>query len=69
MEVVKLKMDEAIFVDLIKSGQLQFRDVEVIQIEPNDYDYSDNEKWVEAKSASTKAYKKLKEIEFKIRNQ
>jgi len=67
VEVIKLKMDVQIFNDLIKSGHLQMSDVDIQQIEPNDYDYSSSDKWVEAKKESTKAFKKLKEIEFKLR--
>lgn len=68
MEVIKLKMDVLIFNDLIKSGHLQMSDVDIQQIEPNDFDYSDDTKWQELKKASTRAFKKLKEREFNLRN-
>jgi len=61
-------MNVLIFNDLIKSGHLQMNDVDIQQIEPNDFDYSFDTKWQEAKKASSKAFKKLKEIEFKLRN-
>lgn len=67
MEIVKLKMDALVFSDLIKSGHLQMSDVDIQQIEPNDFDYSGDTKWQEAKKASSKAFKKLKEIEYKLR--
>jgi len=68
MEIIKLKMDVQIFNDLIKSGHLQMRDVDIQQIEPNDFDYSSDTKWQELRKASTKVFKKLKEREFKLRN-
>lgn len=68
MEIVKLKIDALIFQDLIKSGHLNINDVDVQQIEPNDFDYSFSTKWQEAKKASLKAFKKLKEIEYKLRH-
>lgn len=68
MEIIKLKMDVLIFNGLIKSGHLQMSDVDIQQIEPNDFDYSFDTKWQEARKESSKAFKKLKEIEFKLRN-
>jgi len=41
---------------------------DIIRVEPKDFDYSHDERWKMAKYASTKAYKKLKEIESNIRN-
>ena len=66
-EMVKLKIESVLFKELIKAGSITMADVEVIQIEPNDFDYSTDTKWLEAKSDSSKAYRKLKEIEFNIR--
>ena len=43
-------------------------DIEVKKVEPDEYDYSDDEKWQLLKKESTKAYIKLKEREFKIRH-
>ena len=68
MEVVKLKIDAVIFKSLIESHVLKISDVEIQQIEPNDFDYSFDSKWLEARKSSIKAYKKQKEIEYKLRN-
>ena len=68
MEIVKLKIDALVFKDLIKSGHLNINDVDIQQIEPNDFDYSNDTKWQEARKVSIKAFKKQKEIEFKLRN-
>lgn len=43
--------------------------ITIIQVEPKDFDYSDNEKWKQAKYESTKAYKAQKKIEFQIRKE
>ena len=42
--------------------------IEIIRVEPKDFDYSKDEKWVAAKYESTKAFKLLKKIEYEIRN-
>ncbi len=44
-------------------------EMQVINVEPKDFDYSFSHKWNLAKSESSKAYKKLKKIEFEIRNE
>lgn len=68
MDVVKIKMSEEVFTNLVTSGYLSIYDYEIQSKEPEDYDYSSHDEWQQAKKASTKAYKKLKEIEFNIRN-
>ena len=65
MEIVKAKMSKEVY---FKIPQNIRNDIEISEVTIDDYDYSDNEKWSEARKESTKAYKKLKEIEFKIRN-
>ena len=42
--------------------------VDILNVEPKEFDYSKVEKWKLAKIESDKAYKKLKKIEFEIRN-
>ena len=69
MEVVKLKIDVNILTDLVRFGHLKMSDVEIQQIEPDDFDYSFDTKWLEARKASIKAFKKQKEIEYKLRKQ
>jgi len=64
-EWVRCEMEKEVFF-LIPPDLRKF--IEIVNVEPKDFDYSDSEDWKEAKSRSTKAYKKLKEIEFKIRN-
>ncbi len=68
MESVKITISKELFEKLfnnesIKSGEYELHNVDIL-----DYDYSYNEQWQELKRESTKAYKKLKELEFKIRN-
>lgn len=65
MEIVKAKIPLRLFESLTTDQRLQ---IEVDQIEPDDYDYSDDAIWQELKSKSTKAFKELKAREFKIRN-
>ncbi len=68
MEIAKIKIDAQVLNGLIRSGHLKICDIDIQQIEPNSFDYSSSIKWQEAKRESTKAFKKLKEIEFKLRN-
>ena len=68
MDQVKIKINNDLFERLIKSGVMKLSDVDVTQIEPIDYDYSKYEIWVKAKSESTRAFKKLKKIEYNIRH-
>ena len=42
--------------------------IDIQNIEPEDFDYSTDELWVELKKESTRLYKKLKEREFQIRH-
>jgi len=52
---------------LAGSGLVAGRDYKVKSVDVPDYDYSRNEQWQLQKRKSAKEYKKLKEIEFKIR--
>ena len=42
--------------------------IDIQNIEPNEFDYSSDEIWLELKKESTRAYKKLKEREYLIRH-
>ena len=42
--------------------------IDIQNIEPNEFDYSSDEIWLELKKESTMAYKKLKEREYLIRH-
>lgn len=68
-------MDETIYVraDISTGVYAQIpaelrRQFSIVNVEPKDYDYSNSEEWKLAKSESTKAFKRLKKIEFNIRN-
>jgi len=45
------------------------REFSIVNVEPKDYDYSENEAWKLARSESVKAFKKQKLIEFNIRKE
>lgn len=64
MEIVKAKMSKELYFSLPQDVRDQ---IDIRDVVPEEYDYSDNELWQIAKKESTKAYKKLKEIEFNIR--
>ena len=65
MEIVKCEIPKDVYakiaVDLRES--INVKDVDV-----DEYDYSDDEKWQMLKKESRRAYVKLKEREFKLRN-
>jgi len=41
--------------------------IEILNVEPKDFDYSSDDIWKELKSISDKAYKKVKIREYEIR--
>ena len=66
MNTLNLDLPENLYLLIPK----EIRDEMTIKTrEPKDKDYSNDEKWVELKSLSTKAYKKLKVREFEIREE
>lgn len=67
MEVCKIKISKDLLQILVDSGAITTNDFELVGVDENAFDYSDNEVWKAAKDKSTKAYVKLKEVEFKIR--
>ena len=52
---------------LVDSNAITTEDFELVGVDEDSFDYSENEHWKAAKEKSTKAYKQLKEIEFKLR--
>ena len=42
--------------------------IEILSVEPEDFDYSFDETWKELKSKSSKAYKAVKKREYELRN-
>ena len=67
-EFIKITIRLKLFESLFKAGHIKSGEYELHDITIPDYDYSENEKWQKAKSASLKSYKTLKEIEFNIRS-
>ena len=67
-EYIKLTMKMTLFHTLFKAGHIKTGEYELHDILIPDFDYSDSEKWQQAKKESTKAYKALKELEFNLRN-
>ncbi len=65
MEVVKAKMRKALYFQIPENVRAE---IEIQDIEPEEYDYSDDEIWQELRKQSTKAYKKLKEREYNLRH-
>jgi hypothetical protein len=68
MKVIKITISLELFERLFKEGHIKTGEYELDKIDDKGYDYSDDEQWEKAKSASIKAYKKLKEIEFNLRH-
>lgn len=67
-------MDEIVRIDISKE---ELNDIcrfyrpinyKLIKVEVPDFDYSTSEEWKAAKKESDKSYKRLKEIEFKLRH-
>jgi len=65
MEVVKCEIPKEIYalIPPILRESINVKDVDV-----DNYDYSDDETWQLLRKESLKAYKKLKEREFNLRN-
>jgi hypothetical protein len=68
MEIVKISISKELFEKLFTEGHIKSGEYELIEVTEPNFDYGMDEKWTEAKSASIKAYKKLKEIEFNLRH-
>lgn len=67
-EYIKLTMKASLFQTLFKDGHIKSGEYELHDIIIPEFDYSDSEKWQQAKKESTKAYKALKQLEFNLRN-
>lgn len=67
MEVVKIKIPKKTLEILVDSDAITTNDFEVIAVDDNGFVYKNNEAWRYQKNICDKEYKKLKDIEFKIR--
>lgn len=65
MEIVLCEIPKQIY-ELIPS--LLREGINIKTVDVDNYDYSDDDKWKILKNESSKAYKKLKEHEFNLRN-
>jgi hypothetical protein len=61
-EMVTLEVEKSIL------AESNLREYRVKKVDVPNYDYSNSLQWKEQKIISVKAYKKLKKIEFDIRN-
>lgn len=68
MDTITIEIFENVFYRLIESNVLKMSEITLKNKEPKDFDYSFDEKWKEAKKESDKAFRKRKEIEYKIRH-
>lgn len=67
-EIVRIDIPKIVLGILTNNSLLRNEDYKVIKVEVPDFDYSTSEEWKAAKKESDKAYKRLKEIEFKLRH-
>lgn len=67
-EMVELSLHKHKLQQLVESGQITESDYSVKKVDVPEFDYSHDKLWNELKAESVKAYKKLKEREFEIRN-
>ncbi len=67
MEICKIKISKELLQILVDSNAITTNDFELIGVDESSFDYSENPIWKAAKDESTKAYRNLKQIEFKIR--
>lgn len=70
-EIIILKITKKAFEELynqslidLKSGEFEIKEVEIFQ-----ESYPDDKNWIRFKEASIKAFKELKEYEFKLRHE
>lgn len=68
MEICKIKISKELIQELINKGEITTNDFEVVGIDEDSFDYSNNEVWKALKEKSDKAFKELKKSEFNIRN-
>lgn len=66
MNIITIEILEEDYLKIPK----EIRDrINIKVIEPKNFDYSISEEWNLLKKESSKAYKKLKDLEFKIRHE
>ena len=68
MEICRIKISKETLQLLVDSDALSTYQFEVIGVDENSFDYSQNVAWVAQKKKSDKAFKELKVLEYKIRN-
>lgn len=69
MEIVKIKISKELLQILVDSDAIKTEDFELVSVDVVGYDYSNNEAWKIQRDKSNKEYKKLKKLEYEIRNQ
>ena len=65
---LRIELDKQLYELLVDSNALSADNHKLLLVEQSGHDYSNNEVWKAAKSKSDKAFKQLKEIEFKLRH-
>ena len=68
MEICTINISKVLLQVLVDSEAIKTDDFTVKYVDDNSFDYSANEAWKAQKKKSDKEFKKLKEIEFNIRN-
>lgn len=68
MEIVTIEISKDLLQLLVDSEALTTDDFRVKLVDVKDFDYSENPMWVAQKKKSDEEFKKLKQMEFKIRN-
>lgn len=67
MQVCKIKISKALIQTLVDKGVISTSDFDVIGVDEDAFDYSNNDLWKALKEKSDKAFKELKKAEFNIR--
>jgi len=67
VETVKLTISKEKLQLLVDSDAITTNDFELVSVEAS-FDYTNSELWQAQKAKSSKEYKKLKKIEFNLRN-
>ncbi len=67
MEIVKILIPKEKLQLLVDSDAITTNDFELVSVEAS-FDYTNSELWQAQKAKSSKEYKKLKKIEFDLRN-
>ena len=67
-EIATIEISTELLQMLVDSDVITSADFRVKLVDIKDYDYSTNPLWVAQKAKSDKEFKKLKQMEFNIRN-